>query len=310
MTPDSPGDQIKFIEGNVIHYVGILFNTTFIIKGYSYLEGIIGNLGWEDTPFPLFFIISFLILLFVNAFGTATSTIKSDWKRTLILFLFFIIGYGMILSGFYVYMTPLKGFYVEGVQGRYFIPFAPLFFILFYNLYINEKLNLAFSLRKDELRKLKVKDRPGLIMDILRDEKIFTRFLHVIIVCFTVFSLLFTVYLIAHRYYFIGDSTDSANARINAEKTARMKYQVVLQNEKIENHLIDLANAASKAGKFDSMTYYLEKVIDLDPTVGNVAQNLAGVYFQKKEKDKALKVLDKMKAHGMEIPTDLQRLAK
>jgi uncharacterized membrane protein len=35
--------------------------------------------------------------------------------------------------------SPIGGDWIEGVQGRYFIPIAPLFFLLFYNKKIKWK---------------------------------------------------------------------------------------------------------------------------------------------------------------------------
>ena len=310
MTPDNPGDQKKFIEGNITQFIGVLFNTTFIYKGYPYLEGFIGNLGWEDTPFPFFFILSYLIILFITAIGSSTFDISPGWKRKTILFIFFIIGYVLIETGFYISMTPLKGISVEGVQGRYFIPFAPLFFIVFYNIYINEKLNLALSLRKDELLKLKAKERPKLNLEIQKDEQIFTKTLQLVIVCFAVLSLFLSVYILAHRYYYIGESATSVDARINAEKTAQMNMKVMQENQQAETRYINLAIDAAKANKLDSVTFYLEKVIRLDPANAHAAQNLAMLYFQMKKKDKAFKVIEKMKANGIEIPKELLNLSK
>jgi len=310
MSPDNPGDQIKFIQDNIPPFIGILFNTTFIYMGRTYLEGFIGNLGWEDTPFPFFFILSYIIILFITAFGSSTFDITPGWKRKIILFIFFILGYVLIETGFYVYSSPLQGVAVEGVQGRYFIPFAPLFFILFYNLYINEKLNLAFSLRKDELLKLKAKERPKLILEIQKDEQIFTKSLHFGIVCFTVLSLFLSVYILVHRYYYIGESAASVEARRSAETTAQITIKMIQENHQAEIRYINLANDASKANKADSVTFYLEKVIGLNPAHAQAAHTLALLYFQLKQKDKALKVIEKMKANGLEVPKDLLNLAK
>jgi uncharacterized membrane protein len=33
--------------------------------------------------------------------------------------------------------SPIRGSQIEGIQGRYFIPVAPLFFLLFYNRKLN-----------------------------------------------------------------------------------------------------------------------------------------------------------------------------
>lgn len=310
MIPENPVNQIKFIESNITQFIVVLFKTTFVYRGPDYPKGFIGNLGWEDTPLPSFIILSYLIILFITAFGSSAIESSTGWKIKVILFVFFIIGYVMIETGFYIYLTPLKGISVEGVQGRYFIPLAPLFFILFYNRYINEKLNLAFSMRKDELLKLKVRERSGVIFGIQQDEQIFTKILNLAIVCLTVLSLLFTVYILTHRYYYIGESAASVEDRRNAENKALTKIKIMQENQQAETRYVDLANAAAKTNKLDSVTFYLEKVLDLDPAHAQIAHDLTLLYLQLKQKDKALKVIGKMKAHGLEIPLDLKNLAK
>lgn len=310
MTPDNPGAQFKFILTNIKQYIGILLNTTFRYKGYSYVEGFVGNLGWEDTPFPFFFILSYLIMLVIAALGDSTPHANPGWIRKIIFFFFFLTGYVLIETGFYIATTPLKAISVEGVQGRYFIPFAALFFIVFYNNKINVKLNLAFSLRKGGVVKGKIKERSKVVIEMQKDEQFFTKFLHFVVISFTVLSLLFTIYILAHRYYYIGETLASVDTRKNAERTEQMKVMKNQENQQVETRYINLANAAAQVNKLDSVTIYLEKVLQIDPSHAQAAHNLAIVYLQLKQKDKAVTVIERMKANGLEIPQDLLNLAK
>ena len=50
--------------------------------------------------------------------------------------------------------------------------------------------------------------------------------------------------------------------------------------------------------------------MELDPTHTQAAQNLAMLYFQMKQKDKALRIIEKMKANGLEINQDFVDRAK
>jgi uncharacterized membrane protein len=101
----------------------------------------------------------------------------------------------------YVYATRPGRDRVFGVQGRYFIPMAPLLFMLFYNWYFNPMLNLLFSVRRKEYNKAKPKAKPVILKEILDREQLFDKSLYLFLTFFCVFTLLFSIYITLIRYY-------------------------------------------------------------------------------------------------------------
>lgn len=310
MSPENPNNQIQFILSNSIQYLAVLMRTLFEYYGYNYFVAFIGNFGWMDAPLPTFLVFTSYIILFFAAFASPSNEFRTGWKLRVIPLAAFLGAVLIIFTVNYVVASPYKGFVVEGVQGRYFIPYAPLLLLIFYNVYVNNKLNLAFSFRRNEIQKSKARERTRVISEIQENEQVFSKSFHLFLVIFAAFSLILSVYVLAHRYYHVGESEISFEARENAEKAAITKIRMMQENSKMEARYIELANAASMAKKFDSTTYYLEKVIALDPGHKQAAENLAVLYFQLKKKDKAINVIERMKANGLEVSKDLENLAK
>jgi uncharacterized membrane protein len=303
-------DQIRFILANVTVYLGIMLKSIFVYYGKDWVISFIGNLGWMDTPLPSFIIIAWYIVLFLTAIGSPGKFINPGWKLKIIPMICFIMAIVIIETVLYIVASPYRGIAVDGVQGRYFIPYAPLLMLVFYNVYVSQKLNFALSFRKKEFTELKSNETHALNHEIQHNEMVFTRLLNFFLVCFSVFTLLITVYILAHRYYYIGESPTSVQARMNAEKSARVQAVKMQEIQEEKARFSNLAIEAAKAGKNDSTTYYLEKVVELDPSNGKVAGMLAMIYFKMNKRDKALQVIERMKANGLEVSKDLLDLLK
>jgi len=69
-------------------------------------------------------------------------------------------------------------------------------------------------------------------------------------------------------------------------------------------------NAAYKAKNFDKAIGHYEKAIELDPTEITFRSNLAAVYFEKKEYEKAVKVCEEAIDVGRENRADFKHIAK
>jgi uncharacterized membrane protein len=91
-------------------------------------------------------------------------------KTSKTIFLGIVVSTAFLIS-MLLYMTwsVIRGDSIAGIQGRYFIPVAPLFFLLFYN----KRLKLEFL----------------------------NKYLYLIVYLTVVFSLLITVRTIIYRYY-------------------------------------------------------------------------------------------------------------
>lgn len=127
-TEDAPG-QMRFIMS---HPLGFLKN---VINGYIHyhiqtqgrgiVRQFIGVLGWLDLVFPA--IMYNIVLLFIGVQLILTqSGPKIPLKTRLIMLAGFLIPVIGFTSFFYVRATPVGAPTLLGVQGRYFIPVAPL----------------------------------------------------------------------------------------------------------------------------------------------------------------------------------------
>jgi uncharacterized membrane protein len=198
----NPTEQVQSIRNNISTYFGVLFNTIFTNKTSYYLNGFFGLLGWADTPFPKLLRNLYFLILLITAIGISDMEIHFGLKNKIILFILFIAGILLIETALYIYSSNVGDKFIQGVQGRYFIPFAPLFFLLFYNNYISRKLNLAFSLRKKEYLRAKPNAKSIVYKEIQNDEQLFSKSLHLFIICFIGVTLISTVIILLSRYYY------------------------------------------------------------------------------------------------------------
>lgn len=119
----SPQNQVKFVLMHPLYYIKTILNTFYINRNF-YFCSYIGEFGWLDTYAPIrvyfiFPIVFVLILLFDNG-------IKLRIRERLIFLITFIGLIGLVMTALYVIWTPLGSNNILGVQGRYFIPIAPL----------------------------------------------------------------------------------------------------------------------------------------------------------------------------------------
>ena len=129
----------NFIIHNPLKYFIIFLNTIYV-KGNFYFSTMIGSgLGYNDISignlYYLFVLLFIMLLLF-----DYDDRIKIDIK--LFSFIIFSIIFTMILTALYLVYTPHDYMYIEGVQGRYFIPILFLLFITLNFKYFKLKLNL------------------------------------------------------------------------------------------------------------------------------------------------------------------------
>ena len=130
--PISPEEQLRFIISAPFYYVWMVireytFNFWFYFKSFS------GQLTWWDLYVPDFLpIVVFAVLIAFALLDKDSNYVLPRWSKAIFSVIF--IGTAFIVATL-LYMTwsPIRGSGIEGVQGRYFIPIAPLFFLLFYN---------------------------------------------------------------------------------------------------------------------------------------------------------------------------------
>lgn len=128
----SPVEQISFVLGNPLKYAGVLVNT-YYVEGGAYLRGFVGGFGhyWgANFPLPLAALHIFLLVFVSRSDGKEDVSIGLK-DRAVILAVFFASA--VLLSTFlYLSFTKVGGDVIVGLQGRHFVPLAPLLFLLFY----------------------------------------------------------------------------------------------------------------------------------------------------------------------------------
>jgi len=136
--PMSPAEQAAFILSQPFNFIRMVI-TDYIFNFRFYFDSFFGQLTWLDlyvpTVLPVFI---FVVLMFV-ALLDKNLTVNVT-KSSKFIFVAIIVGTAFVISALlYMSWSPIRGEVIEGIQGRYFIPVAPLFFLLFYNRKLNWK---------------------------------------------------------------------------------------------------------------------------------------------------------------------------
>lgn len=126
------GEQARFVLSHPLKFVVIAFND-FNVNLEGYLNQFIGVLGWLDTHLPGIVLISYEAMLMFIALIDSRSNVIILFKDKLNIFAVWLSSIFIIYLLTYLSWTPVGKEIIEGIQGRYFIPVAPLLFLLFYN---------------------------------------------------------------------------------------------------------------------------------------------------------------------------------
>jgi len=196
----NPPRQINYIGTHLKTFVNLLIVTNFDQMRADMLDNFVGTMGWLDTYLPDIYINIYLILLLITALCIGDPAYTFDWKRKTLSFILFFIGILAIETAMYIYSSFVAQERLFGIQGRYFIPIAPLFLLIFYNKVISEKLDFICSAKRKSYLSAKPKVKPDILLEIQR-EQIFTKYLQVLIIGFTVVTLSRGIASILLRYY-------------------------------------------------------------------------------------------------------------
>ena len=159
--------QIAFILSNPAVFPHVLGHTLWK-SSYLYLTESVGHLGWSIfLPDWMVFLYLFA-LISVSLLDKNEIIINLKQKLVFAVMLFSIVL--MIFALEYIAWTPIGKISVGGVQGRYFVPIAPLLFLLFYNKKID------YDVKKG---------------------------LNVFIIIFILFILSFTLFKIIEKFYIL-----------------------------------------------------------------------------------------------------------
>jgi uncharacterized membrane protein len=127
--PISPGadpqDQIAFVLGHPLQTASVLLNTLQAHFG-RYVQGFIGQLGSLDVwlPAAVYAIYPLVLLTFCALDGGRASPVRG-WGRGILIGVAVITWTSVLLLAYVGWNVPWDTI-VRYVQGRYFIPLAPL----------------------------------------------------------------------------------------------------------------------------------------------------------------------------------------
>jgi len=132
-----PELQKELVLNNPLQFlVEPFFQTYATLHSNAFTEGLFGNFGWLTTPMPLYVIILSAITLFLAIKQIDKKEQKSiDYlsnKKGIFatyLIMVFVAIVGLISVALYIYWTAYKLPYIQGIQGRYFLPILPLLLI-------------------------------------------------------------------------------------------------------------------------------------------------------------------------------------
>jgi uncharacterized membrane protein len=159
--------QIRFILTQPPRFLSALAHARYSAE---HIREFVGQLGWLDVSLPMALIVLFYVLLVFTALSDKTAGISIPRAPKLLGSALVLGGAAVIATTIYIVWNPVGAAGIEGVQGRYLIPFGPLLVLPLYNLKI-----------------------PPLL------EK--NRFLPAVLAGFSAFALAFGLFALLTRYY-------------------------------------------------------------------------------------------------------------
>ena len=196
----NPAKQVHYIMTHIPAFISLLVKTNTDHMRADMLNNFVGTMGWLDTFLPDTLINLYLLLLLITALCMGEKAIHPGWQRKLFFLALFLTGALAIESAMYIYSSFVAQEKLFGIQGRYFIPLAPLLLLLLYNNFTAGKLNYLFSTRRSFYLKSKPAIKSKILLEI-EQEQIFTKYLQVFITGFAFLTLARGIAAVLLRYY-------------------------------------------------------------------------------------------------------------
>lgn len=129
LDPSTVNYSISYILGNIPNSITVLFNT-FMGKSDFYFTTLLGSqLGWFQVAIPTTVTTGFLLVLLVAGVCHVRgekAEYMPDMKFRIISLGFSFLMFMGVLAALWIGWTPITTGCIEGVQGRYMLPFFPM----------------------------------------------------------------------------------------------------------------------------------------------------------------------------------------
>lgn len=173
----NPSAQTAYIIDEPLHYLAQIWSH-YSASWHGYLELLVGRLGWVDTRLPGWFWSTFALLLLLFALIDGTPEFSLTLLQRTVSLCAAVIGIIVVTTAIYICCNPVRSAVIQGMQGRYLIPFLPAALLGFYN------------------RKL-----PGMIQAYLFIPTRTEGSIGAVVGAWLVFSILFSLKILLQRYY-------------------------------------------------------------------------------------------------------------
>lgn len=130
-TVASPSKAVTRIMDLATHPINALLlgYRTLKMKMVFYLRSIVGYFGWFTFHLNDLYVLAYIVFAFY--IWRNTNFVKTKWYDKTIAILGIFVGIVGVFLAMYVYWSGPELFYIDGVQGRYFLPIvAPLILLL------------------------------------------------------------------------------------------------------------------------------------------------------------------------------------
>ncbi|MEZ0608326.1 DUF2142 domain-containing protein [Fibrella sp. WM1] len=161
--------QLNFLLADPLN-IGRMLAATGGKYGRTYMDGFVGHLGWSCASLPSYLYVVTILMIAITAFTVDGRLFRRRWHRVLLIGIAVIISAAIciaICTDTFLNYTPT--FFLRGIQGRYFTPFAMLIGLVAAN-------RTAFSRR-------------------------YGRYVQAAMLPFVIFLLLNAVYILVDHYY-------------------------------------------------------------------------------------------------------------
>ena len=137
---EDEGYTLKAILTSPKNSIKVLLNTFICFGGLKYSEMISNGFGWLQVYISEIWVVAFSILLVLALFNEEDEKFVFNNKQKIMFGGIAVATVGLIVLSMWLFWTPLSHRYVEGLQGRYFIPvLIPVLFALKNNLFTIKK---------------------------------------------------------------------------------------------------------------------------------------------------------------------------